>query len=234
MTPGRNKYERPLTYAILPVKRFAAAKARLGDDLSAGTRRALTESMVTDVLMALRRTKVIDEVLIVTSEPSAEAIGHGYGATVLADHDEEGQSAAALIGIAHALERGAERVLLVPGDCPALDPAQLTELLDRPAVGRSVTLVPDRHGSGTNALVLVPPDVIEPAFGEGSRARHEQAAAAAGVTCQVESVATLLIDVDTADDLAALRRLLAEHRGGAAHTRGMLSRLAGRERPPAA
>lgn len=225
--------ERRPTFAILPVKRFAAAKARLGDDLSAGTRRALAESMVTDVLMALRRTKAIDEVLIVTSEPAAEAIGHGYGATVIADDAEQGQSAAALIGIGHALEQGAARVLLVPGDCPALDPAQLTELLDRPVLGRSVTIVPDRHGSGTNALVLVPPDVIEPAFGEDSRARHEQAAAAAGAPCQVERVATLLIDVDTAEDLAALRRLLADHRGGAAHTRGMLSRLAGRERPSA-
>jgi len=218
------------TYAILPVKRFAAAKARLSDDLSAGTRRALTESMVTDVLMALRRTAAIDEVLVVTSEPTAEAIGHGYGATVLPDHVEQGQSAAALIGIDHALERGAGRVLLVPGDCPALDPVQLTELLDQ-AVERSVTLVPDRHGSGTNALVLVPPNVIEPAFGEDSRSRHEQAAAAAGVPCRVESVPTLLIDVDTSDDLVALRQLLADHRGGAAHTRGMLSRLAGRDRP---
>ena len=119
------KPKQPLTYAILPVKRFAVAKARLGDDLSSGTRRALAESMVTDVLMALRRTTAVDEVVIVTSEPAAEAIGHGYGATVLADHDEEGQSAATLIGIEHALERGAGRVLLVPGDCPALDPAQL-------------------------------------------------------------------------------------------------------------
>jgi len=220
------------TYAILPVKRFATAKARL-DDLSAGTRRALAESMVTDVIMALRRTKAIDQVLIITSEPAAEAIGHGYGVTVLSDDSAQGQSAAALIGIAHAIEQGATRVLLVPGDCPALDPVQLAELLDRPQLGRSVTIVPDRHGSGTNALVLVPPDVIEPAFGEDSRVRHEQAAAAAGVPCHLEQIPTLLIDVDTIDDLEALRRLLAEHRGGAAHTRGMLSRLAGRGRSQA-
>lgn len=225
--------ERTATFAILPVKRFAAAKARLREDLSAGTRRALAESMVTDVLMALRRTPAIDEVLVVTSEPAAEAIGVGYGATVIADGAERGQSAAALIGIEHALAHGARRVVLVPGDCPALDPAELSELLDRPAHGRAVTVVPDRHGSGTNALVLVPPDVIEPAFGEGSRARHEQAAAAAGVPCEIAEPSTLLIDVDTADDLVALRKLLADHRGGAAHTRGMLSRIAGWERPPA-
>jgi 2-phospho-L-lactate guanylyltransferase len=234
MTAGRTPQSaRQRTFAILPVKHFATAKARLGDDLSAGTRRALAESMVTDVLMALRRTKVIDEVLIVTSEPTAEAIGHGYGATVLPDHAEAGQSAATLIGVEHALEHGATRVLLVPGDCPALDPAQVTDLLDQNDASPSVTIVPDRHGTGTNALVLVPPDVIEPAFGEDSRARHEAAAAAAAVPCHVVHVPTLLIDVDTGEDLAALRQLLADHRGGAAHTRGMLSRLAGRERPPA-
>jgi len=219
-----------LTIAILPVKRFEMAKARLGDELSGGTRRALTEAMVTDVLMALRRTKAVDQVLIITSEPAAEAIGRGYGADVLHDDLDDGQSAAALIGIAHALELGATRVLLVPGDCPAIDPAEITELLERPQLGRGVTVVPDRHGTGTNGLLLTPPDVIEPAFGPDSRARHEQAAAAAGVPCTIEEIPTLSLDVDTAEDLAALRQALADRRGGAAHTRGMLSRLAGFER----
>ena len=56
---------------------------------------------------------------------------------------------------------------------------------------------------------------------------------AAGAPCHVEELPTLLIDVDTGDDLEALRRLLADNRGGAAHTRGMLSRLGGRGRPQA-
>ncbi len=219
---------RPLTYAILPVKRFTGAKARLGGDISVGTRRALAESMVTDVLMALRRTDAVDGVFVVTSEPTADAIGRGYGATVLVDDVEEGQSAATLIGIDHALEQGAGRVLLVPGDCPLLDPTEVEALLD--FAGPGVTIVPDRHGTGTNALVLTPPDVIEPAFGPDSRARHEALAQAAGVPCEVVHVETLAIDVDTADDLEALRGALANRRGGAAHTRGMLSRLAGRDR----
>jgi 2-phospho-L-lactate/phosphoenolpyruvate guanylyltransferase len=217
----------PLTYAILPVKRFGEAKFRLNDELSGGTRRALAEAMVTDVLMALRRTAEVHEVLVVTAEPAAEAIGRGYGARVLYDHREDGQSAATQIGIEHAIEGRAARVLLVPGDCPALDPAELTDLLDTAVAGPSVTIVPDRHGIGTNALLLTPANVIEPAFGPDSRARHEEAAAAAGVACSVEQVPTLLLDVDTADDLAALRQALAARRGGAAHTRGMLSRLAG-------
>jgi 2-phospho-L-lactate guanylyltransferase len=221
---------RPLTFAILPVKRFAAAKARLGGEISAGTRRALAESMVTDVLMALRRTDAVDGVFVVTSEPTADAIGRGYGATVLVDDVEQGQSPATLIGIDHAIEQGAGRVVLVPGDCPALDPAELGELLERDVADPSVIIVPDRHGTGTNALVLTPPDIIEPAFGPDSCARHQQLAQAAGVPCEIARVETLAIDVDTADDLEALRQALALRRGGAAHTRGMLSRLAGRDR----
>jgi 2-phospho-L-lactate guanylyltransferase len=222
--------KRPLTYAILPVKRYATAKTRLADDMAAGTRRALAESMVTDVLMALRRTKSVDEVFVVTSEPTAEAIGRGYGATVLVDDLEEGQSAATMIGIAHAIEQGAARVVLVPADCPALDPVELSALLEREIEAPYVTVVPDRHGTGTNALVLMPPDAIEPAFGPDSRARHEQAAADGGIPCDIADVETLAIDVDTADDLEVLRTALAARRGGAAHTRGMLSRVAGRER----
>lgn len=218
-----------VTFAILPVKRFSVAKQRLGAALAAGTRRALAEAMLTDVLLALRRTEAIEEVLVVTSEPTADAIGRGYGAQVIEDTEEDGQSAAAMIGVSHAIEAGADRVLLVPADCPALDPAELTALLDAPVLGRSLTLVSDRHGTGTNALVLAPPDVIEPQFGEGSRARHEAAAATVGIPCAVEQLPTLALDIDTLDDLAELRRMLAERRGGAANTRGMLSRLAGRE-----
>ncbi|MFP5380385.1 MAG: 2-phospho-L-lactate guanylyltransferase, partial [Vicinamibacteria bacterium] len=200
-SPRRSRDERPRTLAVLPVKRFAAAKARLGDELSAGTRRALAEAMLTDVVMALRRTAAVDEVVLVTSDAAAEAIGVGYGATVIADGDADGQSAAASIGVAHALRSGAERVVLVPGDCPALDPAQLGELLAAAVDAPSVTIVPDRHGSGTNALVLLPPDIVEPAFGDDSRTRHEHAAAAAGVPCAVAEVPTLLVDVDTGEDL---------------------------------
>ena len=82
------------------------------------------------------------------------------------------------------MERGATRVLLVPGDCPALDPAELDELLeDAEGVATpDVVVVPDRHGDGTNALLLTPPDAIQPAFGPGSRERHERLAQEAGAT----------------------------------------------------
>jgi 2-phospho-L-lactate guanylyltransferase len=90
---------------------------------------------------------------------------------------------------------------------------------------RGVVIVPDRHGTGTNALVLSPPDAIEPAFGPGSFARHVAAAEAAGVPHRVEEVPGLALDVDTPDDLAELAAALESRRGQAPSTRGALSQL---------
>jgi 2-phospho-L-lactate/phosphoenolpyruvate guanylyltransferase len=214
------------TIAVLPVKRFAEAKQRLGETLRAGTRRALTEAMLTDVLTALRRAKRVDRVVVVTSEHGADALARAHNADTIPDPDEPGHSPAAAHGVRWALEHGARRVLLVPGDCPTLDPLEIDDLLlAHPGSDTRVTIVPDRHGTGTNALVLTPPDAIAPSFGAGSRARHEAAAEAAGAEWRIAEPPSLVLDVDTTDDLAALRAALDARTGGAAHTRGLLAHL---------
>ena len=55
--------------------------------------------------------------------------------------------------------------------------------------------------------------------------RHRDEAAAAGITGRTVEVPTLALDIDTADDLAAVETALQERHGGAAHTRGMLRQL---------
>jgi 2-phospho-L-lactate guanylyltransferase len=210
------------TLAILPVKSFDAAKRRLAPTLGSGLRRALAQAMFTDVLTSLRRVPGLDSVAVVTSDPVADAAARGERVLVLPDTAQAGQSAAAAIGIAYALTEGFERVLLVPGDTPLLDPGEVAALL---RVRRPVSIVPDRHGTGTNALVLRPPDAIAPSFGPGSLERHVAVAAAAGVANAVEKVPTLMLDVDTGADLSALTAALAERRGQAPSTRAALRRL---------
>ncbi len=212
------------TVAILPVKTFTEAKRRLRNGFSPGERRALAEAMFSDVLVALRRTAAIDSILVVSADHGAQQIAGGYGAEVFAD-EEHGHNVAARHGIADAVERGATRVLLVPGDCPAVDPAELEGLLARPATEPAALIVPDRHGTGTNALLLSPPGALTPSFGPGSCQRHEQNAREAGVHGEVVPVPSLALDVDTAEDLDALEHALREIHGGAAHTRGMLMQL---------
>jgi 2-phospho-L-lactate guanylyltransferase len=211
------------TLAILPVKGFSRAKQRLRDRVPDGPRAGLAEAMVTDVLGALDRVRGLNGVIVVTGEPVAAVLARAAGAEVVHDDAEAGQSAAAALGIARAVQRGADRVLLVPGDCPALDAGELDALL---AHDEDVVIVPDRHGSGTNALLLHPPTAIAPSFGPDSRERHEAAARAAGVRWRALDVPSLGMDADTPDDLATLER---SGRMGAS-TRAELERLEGAAR----
>jgi 2-phospho-L-lactate/phosphoenolpyruvate guanylyltransferase len=212
------------TLAILPMKSLSQAKQRLRLELSDADRRALVDAMFSDVLVGLRRVPALEQIIVVSGDRVAQRIAQGYGAIVVED-DERGHNTAVAKGIATALEDGLERVLLVPGDCPLMDPKEIEQLLIHPAGERSVLVVPDRHGTGTNALLLAPPDVMAPSFGPDSRRRHMADAAEAGVPAEVVEVACLALDIDTPDDLEALQQRLADTRGGSAHTRGMLNQL---------
>jgi 2-phospho-L-lactate/phosphoenolpyruvate guanylyltransferase len=214
------------TIAILPVKSFGSAKQRLAPALGAGSRQALAQAMFSDVLSSLRRVPGVDAVAVVTSDRVAEAAALGERVEVLSDTEMAGQSAAALIGIRYAQAHGFDRVLLVPGDTPLLDPGEVAALLRRALDnGVGAVVVPDRHGEGTNALLLTPPDVIEPSFGPASCERHVAAARAAEVPWAVEHVPTLALDVDTGQDLELLAATLDGRLGHAPATRGALRQL---------
>jgi 2-phospho-L-lactate/phosphoenolpyruvate guanylyltransferase len=199
------------TLAVLPVKSFTAAKARLSARLGPEEREALAEAMLGDVLEALAGARGLAAIAVVTAEPRAAAAAERVGALVIPDSEGAGQSPAAALGVAHARRAGYERVLLVPGDTPLLRSDELDSLQRRGAdAGLGVAIVPDRHGTGTNALLLRPPGAIAPSFGPGSCARHAAAARGAAVAHEIARVPGLEHDVDTPEDLAELARRLDE------------------------
>jgi len=214
------------TAAILPVKRFALAKQRLEPALGQGSRRALAAAMFADVLGALRHSTLIDTVVLVSSEPTVRDIAADQELELVPDVAEEGQSNAALAGLARALGLGYERALLVPGDTPLIDPLELDNLVSSSALRElDVAIVPDRHGAGTNALLLRLASSFDPQFGPGSRERHTEQARRRGLRHSVEELPSLLLDIDTADDLAELRRAFDEQRGRAPRTQGVIAQM---------
>jgi 2-phospho-L-lactate guanylyltransferase len=158
--------------AILPVKRFEAAKQRLGEALGSGSRAALAAAMFADVLGALERSQMLRAIVVVSAEREVRDIVEGRDVILIEDLTEKGQSNAARAGLARAAALGLDRAALVPSDCPLLEPAELEELFVRAAGGADVVIVPDRHDTGTNALVVDPSGPFEPQFGPGSRQRH--------------------------------------------------------------
>ncbi|HLX34428.1 MAG TPA: 2-phospho-L-lactate guanylyltransferase [Candidatus Limnocylindrales bacterium] len=219
--PGEPNLQR--TWAVVPIRGLRTAKTRLGADLGDAERLALVTEMLRRTLVATRDASVIAGTIVVTLDPAAARLAKGHGAIGLVER-VPGLNQAIEAGRSLAAARGATAVLVLPADLPRITPAAVTELVDaarEAADGASelelrglVTLVPDRHGEGTNALLLSPPAIIAPAFGTASRATHRSEALAAGAT-YLEIGGPLGLDVDTrADLLLAGASLAAEVTGG--------------------
>src|SRR5882762_6045686 len=84
--------------AILPVKRFEAAKQRLGETLGSGSRAALAAAMFADVLSALERSQMLHAIVVVSGEREVRDIVEGRDVILIEDTAEKGQSNAPRAG----------------------------------------------------------------------------------------------------------------------------------------
>lgn len=190
------------TTVAIPVRTFDGAKSRLGAVLDAEERRDLVELLLRGSIAAARAVPGVAEVLVVSPDPEVLEVAAAAGARPV---EQASRGLNPALQEARAAATG-DRLLVLPADIPGVSPHDLERLLAAgDAAGTpSVVLAPDRHGTGTNALLLDPPDAIDPAFGGDSRAGHAWLAASADVPF-VEVTGILELDVDTPDDL-----LLAE------------------------
>jgi 2-phospho-L-lactate guanylyltransferase len=224
--------QRMHTTAILPVKRFDGAYQRLAGVLNSAERRRLAEATFQDTLSKIRRSRTIDDLLVVTADAAVERHCGWLGYPVLKQESDSGHSEAAAAGAQLAQERGAERVAMLPIDCPLLDPAELDAHMGHSP--RTALIIPDAHGTGTNGLILCPPDIFPPAFGPDSCSRHIARARAAGISFALERLETLGPDLDTPEDMEMLRDALLLDPDPAPRTAKVLWELgASSERPVA-
>lgn len=201
--------------AVVTAKRFTAAKQRMSGAVPEERRLALVEAMLGDVLDAVTAARQIRSTVVVTGEATAAKLAADRGAEVIDDPDDAGHVGAAKLGIDRAVELGADAVVLLPGDCPLLQPRELDRLLTG-LPDPFVAVVPDRHGTGTNAIAMRPPGAIEPSFGEGSCARHLGLARAADIPHATEGIPGLALDLDTPADIVAMTTRIETARAGGA------------------
>jgi 2-phospho-L-lactate/phosphoenolpyruvate guanylyltransferase len=199
-------------WALVPIRGLRTAKTRLSGDLDPESRSALVSAMLRRTLVATRDAPSISGTVVVTMDPAAAGIAKEHRAVGLVDL-LPGLNSAILAARSLAVARGATAVLILPADLPSVSADRLVALVESAnglgAAGLGagglgapglVALVPDRHGAGTNAILVSPPDLIDPAFGPDSRAAHRAAAVAAGAL-YLELDGALTLDVDTAADL---------------------------------
>jgi len=191
-----------VTWVIVLVKDFDTAKQRLSPALEPAARRALA---MANAERAIRAAAAVGHVLVVAGSEEAAGLARRLGAEILLEAEPRGQNPAAAAGIAHALRRGADAVLVLSSDLPLVTAASLRRVLGAAAPRGPAAVAAAATGrGGTNALFLRPPDALGLHFGDRSLPKFEADAAARGVDFQVLEDPALALDLDEPADLAAL------------------------------
>ncbi len=191
----------PGVVAIVPVGAIDRAKSRLGAVLDAEERRDLVLRLAERTIRAAVATPGIDEVLVITPDDEVRALALEGGGRPLRQRTR-GLNDGLREARAEAIAAGADAILVIPIDMPAISSELLAPFmtLAQEASGPLVAIVPDRHDRGTNALLLKPPDVIDFSFGGDSKDAHLEAGRSADARVEVLD-GPLTLDIDTPDDL---------------------------------
>lgn len=204
--------------AIIPVGTIEGAKTRLGQSLDAEERQDLVERMLDRTVRAALAVERLDDVLVISPDREVLRRAADLGARTMRQRSA-GLNAGLEDGRNDVVAGGAAAILALPIDLALVSAAALEDVL-APIVATAaglpltatVVLVTDRHGTGTNALALRPPEVLEFAFGPNSRQAHRLAAETAGAT-YFEVDGPLTLDIDTPADLVLLDSMTAEEIG---------------------
>ena len=203
--------QRPRVIALVPVGALEGAKSRLGGALDAEERRDLAVRLLRQTLGATAATPGIAETIVITPDDEVRAIALEEGARPIRQRSQ-GLNRGLREARAEAIAAGADAILVVPIDLPLVDAEALSAILAPLAAPARpvVVIVPDRHGRGTNALLVAPPDAIEFGFGGDSRAAHAECAVDADARLVELDGGPLALDLDTPEDLLLVQELAPE------------------------
>jgi len=180
----------PSAAVLVPVKAFVDAKQRLAETLGVEARRTLAQAMAETVLRAAQPLPVT----VVCDHDEVRTWAEARGAEVLWTPGL-GLNGAVAAGVAHLARHGFDRAVVAHADLPLAD--ELAWLVD----GDGVTLVPDRHGDGTNVACVPSRSGFTFAYGPGSLRAHRAEAARLGLVQRLVADVRLGWDVDLPADL---------------------------------
>lgn len=191
-------------HVVLTMRGIALSKRRLEGALAAPARAQLNRWLLSRTLATVGEwLGDMQRCVIVSVCGEALALARAAGAHGLDEPGgARGHNHAAAVGLAQAAARGASKAMMLPCDLPLLSACALDDFGAR-AETADLVLAPDRHGTGTNAVVVDVKAGIEFKFGEDSLARYKAWAQSHSRTVSICTRPELGFDLDTPEDLAA-------------------------------
>jgi len=194
-------------WAIVPVKPLRRGKSRLAGVLSEEQRTELNRNLLQNTLKTLAEIKELEEVLVISRDPAALTIARNYGARTVREDGQPELNTALKRATAIAQVYAIRGVLVLPADLPLISREDVQTLIERAVDPPVIVIAPDRHETGTNALLISPSGLIEYDFGENSFQRHCERARNAGARLEIVNLPSLGLDLDLPEDLELIRKM---------------------------
>ena len=201
MTLATGSVDAASPWAILPIKSMHSAKQRLRTILTAPERQSLFRAMVSDVLAAIGQSTGLGGLAIVTRDPSVRSLARHADARFIQCDLDQGQSLAVATAARTLEAEGVTRMVTIPGDVPLLTGAEIDSLCSTLEHERTMSLVPNHDGTGTNSIACSLPCAIPLSFGESSLHKHLTDARNRGLQTHVVRLPGLSLDIDVRSDV---------------------------------
>lgn len=195
-------------WAIVPVKPLRRGKSRLAGVFSEEERTDLNRYLLENTISTLKNISEIEQVLVVSRDQAALTLARDLGARTVLENGAPHLNVALERATIVAQTYETRGVLILPADLPLITPEDVKMMLERAIDPPVVVVAPDRHQSGTNALLVCPAGLIEYHYGQDSFEKHCELARTAGARLEICELPSLTLDLDVPDDLALLEERL--------------------------
>jgi len=202
-------------WAILPIKASSLSKRRLSSLLNEDECGQLAQAMMLDVIESLQACTQVAHIAVVTADRDIASIARKQGCLVFGE-TTQGLNENLTVVTKELQEKHVDGVLILPGDLPTVDTAEVDAFISTHTEGDGISICPAEKDGGSNALLLTPPAVIGLHYGADSAAKHIATAKAKGIQCQQQFLPSLQNDIDEPDDLRWLVNQAIKARAGVA------------------
>lgn len=190
-------------WVVIPIKPLATAKSRLSSILSIEDRQKLVLSLFQNTITKLNQWDQIGGILVVSADTTYKNHIVDPGITFLKENQASGLNASIRLAANYLIARSIESMLVIHADMPFLNQKDLDLFLCKKTVP-GLTIASDHHGTGTNVMLVSPPDLIPFSYGENSYQHHIQSAQKIGVPVNSFFSEALAFDIDLPVDLMRL------------------------------
>ena len=191
-------------WLLLPVKSLLRGKRRLAPLLNPLERRDLNEYFLRRTVKIAAEFPGIQRTAVISEADDTLTLARELGIYTIRQIDGCGLNHAVTQGTRELHAHGARALLILPIDLPFLQAHDLREIA---TLGRQheVVICPDKHYTGTNAIVFSEPTPMQFSFGPGSYLQHQRETLRCGLMPHLYYNPRIARDIDLPEDLIDLR-----------------------------